>query len=82
LWIYAELTKVQVDGPTTGYAWGDKQLAFHHCVTCGCTTHWAPLNPTEPEPYMAVNLRLAAPEVIAGIPVRRFDGADTWAFLD
>ena len=31
---------------------------------------------------MAVNCRLAEPEDIAGIPVRRFDGADTWQYLD
>ena len=31
---------------------------------------------------MAVNMRMAEPAAIAGIPVRHFDGADTWAYLD
>ena len=37
---------------------------------------------TWPEAYMAVNLRLADPDVVAKVPVRHFDGADTWEFLD
>ena len=82
LWIYAKLTQITVTGSTLSYVWGDKSLAFHSCKTCGCTTHWAPLKPEEPDAYMAVNLRLADPEVIAAVPVRHFDGAETWAFLD
>jgi hypothetical protein len=31
---------------------------------------------------MAVNLRLADPDVMAAVPIRHFDGADTWEFLD
>jgi hypothetical protein len=31
---------------------------------------------------MAVNLRLADPKDIKDIPLRHFDGADTWTFLD
>jgi hypothetical protein len=31
---------------------------------------------------MAVNAAMLAPGVVAGIPVRRFDGADTWEYLD
>lgn len=82
LWIYANIPKIKVAGPTLSYAWGDKSLAFHSCKTCGCTTHWENLDPAGPDARMAVNLRLAAPEVIASVPVRHFDGADTWAFLD
>ena len=82
LWIYAKVPLVTIIGDTVPYAWGDKSLAFHHCPTCGCTTHWKGLKPDEPDAYMAVNLRLADPEVIASVPVRHFDGADTWEFLD
>lgn len=82
LWIYAKVGKITVTGATQAYAWGEKTLAFHSCKVCGCTTHWENLNVADPDPYMAVNLRLAAPEVIASVPVRHFDGADTWAFLD
>lgn len=38
--------------------------------------------PDAPDAYMAVNLRLADPDVVAAVPVRRFDGADSWTFLD
>lgn len=82
LWIYAKVPKITITGPTTAYAWGERSLAFHSCTTCGCTTHWENLKPDGADAYMAVNLRLAAPEVVASIPVRHFDGADTWTFLD
>ncbi|EBA13035.1 GFA family protein [Roseobacter sp. CCS2] len=82
LWIYAKIPLITVTGQTTGYTRDQKSLAFHHCVICGCTTHWENLAPDSAEPYMAVNLRLAAPDVVASVPVRRFDGAETWAFLD
>ncbi|MEL6838816.1 MAG: GFA family protein [Pseudomonadota bacterium] len=82
LWIYALIPRITVTGPTTPYARGEKSLAFHHCQTCGCTTHWENLDPQGDDARMAVNLRLADPEVIATVRVRHFDGADTWAFLD
>jgi hypothetical protein len=31
---------------------------------------------------MAVNMRMADPKDIEGVRIRRFDGADTWTFLD
>ncbi|MBO9463760.1 aldehyde-activating protein [Tropicibacter sp. R15_0] len=56
-------------------------MAFHSCPTCACTTHWSNLN--EPETgRMAVNVRLADPEISKSIPLRHFDGADSWTFLD
>ncbi|MCK0095488.1 GFA family protein [Yoonia sp. F2084L] len=82
LWIYAKVPLIKVTGPTISYAWGEKSLAFHSCNICGCTPHWENLKPTEPDARMAVNLRLADPEVITTVRVRHFDGADTWAFLD
>ncbi len=82
LWIYAYIPKITVTGPTDSYARGEKSLAIHWCRTCGCTTHWENLKPEGDDARMAVNLRLADPEVIAGVRVRHFDGADTWAFLD
>lgn len=82
LWIYAPLSKISVTGQTRGYAYGEKSLAFHSCVVCGCTSHWENLHPEKADARMAVNLRLAAPAVISSVPVRCFDGADTWQFLD
>jgi hypothetical protein len=82
LWIYAKISQIEISGATDSYAYGDKSLAFHRCCVCGCTTHWENLQPDGPDASMAVNLRLADPEVVASIPVRHFDGADTWTFLD
>jgi hypothetical protein len=80
LWAYYSPTVVRVTGETATYIWGDKTLATHRCATCGCITHWWPLDPALDR--MGVNLRLMDPAVLAAARVRRFDGADTWQFLD
>lgn len=82
LWIYARLPDITVTGKTDRYTHGDKEIAFHSCTTCGCTTHWENLFPKDADARMAVNLRLADAAVAASVPVRHFDGADTWEFLD
>lgn len=82
LWAHMPLEQVNVNGQTTTYSHGDKQLAFHSCRICGATTHWTPLKPQQGTPSMAVNLAMAAPDEIADIPVRHFDGAESWRFLD
>lgn len=66
------------EGSTHAYSWGDKGLLFHSCKTCGCTTHWAAVDGGR----IAVNFRMVAPEAYKNIPVRHFDGADSWEFLD
>jgi hypothetical protein len=70
---------VRYDGPPDIADW-KPLLAFIRCTTCGCVTHWAPLDPSGER--MGVNARLFAPEVLAAARVRRFDGADTWRDLD
>ncbi len=83
LWAYYHPDQVRFENDpdaTFQYAWGDRMLAFHHCRTCGCTTHWASLG--ERPDRMGVNARLMDPEVVAKAKVRRFDGAVTWTFLD
>jgi hypothetical protein len=81
LWIYGhENEDVFVSGPT--YLQGDKSLANHFCTKCGCMAYWRGCD-VEPDGRrrMAVNVRLADPQSVAGIPVRRFDGFDTWTAL-
>ena len=76
--------KVKVDAApdaTIRYTWGDKMLAFVHCKTCGCYSHWEGLPPKESD-RMGVNARLFTNVKIDELPLRRFDGADTWKFLD
>ena len=64
---------------------GSNDPAIHtrggDCRTCGCVTHWEPLQPT-PGAKHGVNLGNFDPELIASVRVRRFDGANTWKFFD
>lgn len=68
------------EGTTIAYMQGDRTLAMHTCVSCGCTTHWEQHHPDYD--HMAVNFRMCDPDVTAKYRVRRFDGADTWEYLD
>jgi hypothetical protein len=78
LMTYYHPDQVKISGDETRtYVWGDKMIAFHSCPTCGCATHWTPLGQTSSE-RMGVNARLMDPEVIAGLRVKLFDGADSW----
>jgi uncharacterized protein YndB with AHSA1/START domain len=80
LWSYYSPSKVRVIGATTTYRWGDNTLDTHRCTTCGCVTHWSPLDPSSDR--MGVNARLMDPAIVTAARVRRIDGADTWAWLD
>ena len=84
LWAFYEVGSVQVSGHpehTQAYVWGDKTLRTLRCAHCGCVTHWEPLTP-EAGTRQGVNLRNFDPALLAGVKVRRFDGADTWTFID
>ncbi|HWS61592.1 MAG TPA: hypothetical protein VN325_02465 [Steroidobacteraceae bacterium] len=52
-----------------------------HCKVCGCATHWEPLDATA-GPRMGINARNFEPAAIDGVRVRKFDGAETWAYVD
>jgi len=81
-WAYYAPEEVQVvcaPGATGTYRWNDRCIEFHHCRTCGCTTHY---DGCAPEPRRAVNARLMDPRDIEGVRIRYFDGADTWKYLD
>jgi hypothetical protein len=68
-------------GATTAYTWNDRVIEFHHCKTCGCLTHYEAVDRSD-EGRVAINARMLAPADIAGVPIRTFDGADTWKYLD
>lgn len=73
LWAYYLSGQVRVTGDATDvYMWGDKDLRFHRCATCGCVTHWTPV---VDHPRMGVNARLMDPDVLARAHVSHFDGA-------
>ena len=84
LWAYYKFQDVTVHagpGALASYSWGDKGLKFVWCTTCGCVTHWEPVQVRE-DSRMGVNARNLEPVTIANVRVRRLDGASTWKFLD
>ena len=55
-------------------------LSFNFCPICGNVSHWWGLRLDEQgRRRVAVNLRLTEPGPIANVPIRHFDGLDTWA---
>jgi len=83
LWAYYPLAEVMISPPagaTDVYMWDDRTIEFHRCRTCGCVTHWAPVDPARKR--MGVNARLLEPPVLAAARVRRLDGAVTDEYLD
>ncbi len=85
LWGYfarRDVVLTRAENATQAYIQGDRMLATHHCVVCGCTTHWEGFSPEDPDERMGINFRLCDPADIAHIRIRRIDGADTWQFLD
>ena len=80
LWAYYTNAQARVvRGQTVVYSWGDKNIAFHHCPICACTTHYTGLGP-EALDRLAVNARLLP--LAEPVPVRRFDGRDSWTALE
>ena len=68
-------------GATSTYMWGDKTIRFHHCNTCGCVTHYEDVDASDAG-RIAVNANNMPPELIADVPVRHFDGAKTWKYIN
>jgi hypothetical protein len=86
LWAYYSPKDVKITGQenTDPYVRKDRPdvggMAFYHCRTCGCTSHWRARDPAHDR--MGVNARLFPPEALREVRVRRFDGAEGWKFLD
>jgi hypothetical protein len=84
LWTYYEFGTVQIEGHpenTIEYIMGARTLRTVRCKTCGCATHWEPLDP-KPGAKHGVNLNNFDPRLQGNLRVRRFDGAETWTYLD
>lgn len=82
LWAYYPPARVTVEAPdgTDGYMWDDRAIRFHRCRTCGCVTHWSPVDPAMDR--MGVNARLMEPAVVAAARLRHLDGAASERYLD
>lgn len=84
LWAYYDAADVEilhaVDVENT-YRWAERTMTYHRCAECGCTTHYTALEEDGTD-LVAVNCRMADPAQIEAIPVREFDGLETWKYLD
>ncbi|MDH3763213.1 MAG: aldehyde-activating protein [Gammaproteobacteria bacterium] len=84
LWAYFVSDDVELrigEHPSAGYAWGEKSITYHRCGNCGCTTHYTSSDRDDGQ-RIALNCRMAPISEIEGIPVRSFDGRDSWRYLD
>jgi len=83
-WVYFGWGSVKIEArpeATVAYVQGDRTLRTIHCRICGCVTHWEPIDP-KPGARHGINLGNFDPALIDSVRVRRFDGADTWTFID
>lgn len=83
LWIYDyEGERITIAGPSSVYTRQDSAkpwLEIHFCSSCGCVLCWRGLNlDDDGRRRMAVNLRLAEPGPVAHLPIRHFDGLDSF----
>lgn len=80
-WAYYTRRTARIVAPADSlvdYAPG-QDLYFDHCRTCGCIVFYGPIIPKGDTDRLAINMRLLDdPDSIAGIEVRRFDGARSW----
>jgi len=86
LWIYDyEGEQIVIDGPTASYTRDDQEEPFLEilfCAKCGCVASWRALSANdEGRRRMAVNLRLSEPEPVAHLPIRHFEGLETFKGL-
>jgi hypothetical protein len=83
LWMYCSTTTARVvcaRGATRGYARPNGWLRFHHCTRCGCLTHYTAARGDSRR--LALNARMLDPAQLAGVRVRRLDGAKSWRVLE
>jgi hypothetical protein len=66
---------------TTGYIWGAQSIETFRCEGCGCVTHWGPLISEAGEKH-GVNIRDFDPSEVSDVRLRRFDGAESWSYVD
>ena len=82
LWTYPEAGSAKIVGgadATDTYIWGDRELAFHRCKSCGCVTHMAAIDPRGPQIY-GINARLILGLDPAHVKVRQKDNGHTGIF--
>ncbi|MDA7949662.1 MAG: GFA family protein [Hyphomicrobiaceae bacterium] len=84
LWAYGHSGKdIHVSGETASYCRAEfGAIDFHFCANCGCVTHYVARNPDDDgQHWTAVNLRMTELDLISEVPIRHFDGHDSWKEL-
>ena len=86
LWAYDyEDERISLFGPRSRYRRVEKydpSLEILFCSTCGCVLAWRSLRLDENgRRRMAVNIRLADPDLVSDLPIDHFDGLDTFEDL-
>jgi hypothetical protein len=84
LWAHYSADSVNIEGHpqnTSDYIWGKATLKTIRCSNCGCATHWEALSP-EAGADFGININNFSKGLIESSPVRHFDGAESWTWLD
>ena len=83
LWAFYAADAMRIEGleNETAYVFGPKTIRTMRCRHCGCVTHWEPLV-DKPGMKFGVNMRNFDPAEVGDARLRRFDGADTWSYID
>lgn len=83
LWAYYTPDDIHINEvtPSSVYSWGEKDIEFHHCTICGCVTHYVGVKEYSGT-RVAINARMIKQEEISSVPVRYFDGAVSWKYVD
>jgi len=83
VWAYylTDEVSIESEGELDTYRWGKQSITYHRCRRCGCTTHYSAKR-KDGTPRIAINARMAPLDTLETIPLRYFDGADSWQFVD
>jgi hypothetical protein len=87
LWAYYRRGSVAVRcSPTDAVAGYSRRetgaLTFKHCRICGCVMFHERRRDAGDDTRLGVNARMMEPDDIAGLRIRRLDGASSWRYLD
>jgi len=83
-WAYLTHKTARVDcaaDALSRYLWGKQTLEFYFCNRCGCLTYYESVD-KRAESRIAVNARMMDPEEIRELPVKLFDGASSWKYIE
>lgn len=84
LWAYGYIGRdIQTTGQANAYRRRDSgDISFHFCANCGCVTHYVVSSEDEKgQMRAAVNLRMSDPSPISELPIRHFEGHDSFKEL-